>query len=98
MDKKTQIEISGVQFVSAQLLDVDDGFLGWVSCTLNESIRLNGLALRRTREGRLALSFPARKDAMGRKHFFLRPLDDATRRKIERQVFRALGLETSKTQ
>lgn len=67
--------------------------IGWVACTLNGSIRLDGLALRKTASGRLALSFPARRDATGKQHFYSRPLDDRSRREIEYEVFKALGLE-----
>ena len=48
---------------------------------------------RRTRDGRLALSFPERRDLAGGSHHYMRPLNDAARRAIEAQVFAALGLE-----
>ena len=69
------------------------GLLGWVSCTVNGCMRFNGLSLRRTREGLVNISFPARRDEWGRQHFYFRPLDDATRRTIESQVFAAIGIK-----
>lgn len=88
-----KIKISSVQFTAAGEGDVARGLLGWVSCTLNNTLHLDGVAVRRTADGRHALSFPARRDAQGRQHFLVRPLDDTSRREIEAQVFKALGLE-----
>ena len=59
---------------------------------LDATLRLDGLALRRTADGRLSLSFPARRDTAGKQHPYLRPVDDAARRDIEHQIFTALGL------
>jgi hypothetical protein len=84
--------ISHIRFVVASRDDISRGVLGWVSLTLDGALRLDGIALRRTLDGRLALSFPARRDGSGRQHPFVRPLDDVSRRQIEAQVFRALGL------
>ena len=85
--------ISEVKFSAALPDDVDAGLLGWVSCTLNESLRLDGIALRRSADRRLVLSFPSRRDRAGREHPIIRPLDDTARLEIEHQVFGALGLE-----
>jgi hypothetical protein len=88
-----EIRISGVRFAAAAGKERQIGLLGWVTCLVNGRLRLDGIAVRRTLEGRLALSFPARRDGEGRQHPLVRPLDDRTRREIERQVFAALGLE-----
>jgi len=74
---------------------VIDGLLGWASFTIDDRIRLEGVAVRRTVDRRLVLSFPSRLDRQGKKHFLVRPLDDPTRREIEHQVFAQLGLEVS---
>jgi DNA-binding cell septation regulator SpoVG len=89
------ISISNVRFTAASPEDAVGGLLGYVSATLNESLALDGLTLRRTADGRLTISFPARRDSTGRQRFFLRPLDDAARREIEVQVFRALGFTSA---
>jgi len=86
------IEIASLRFVAAEPDQMVDGLLGWVALTLGNQIRLDGIAVRRTLAGRLALSYPARRDRSGRQHFYVRPLDDAARREIEREVFRRLGL------
>ncbi len=87
------IKITGVHFRGADDSEVERGLLGWVSFCVNSTFRLDGCTLRRTTEGRLALSFPSRRDGRGQKHPLIRPLNDAARRDIERQVFQALGLE-----
>ena len=98
MIRTTDIIISNVRFIASGRDQVETGLLGFVACTLNGSLQLDGLALRKTRAGKFALSFPARTDSAGRHHFYLRPLDSRTRREIERQVFHALGFEMGKTQ
>ena len=84
--------ITDIRFSAAPATDVACGLLGWVSCVLNGSFHIDGISLRRTVDDRLALSFPARIDRTGQKHFFLRPLDDSARRETEHQIFTALGL------
>jgi hypothetical protein len=49
-----------------------NGLLGYVSCTV-AGLHLDGLTLRRTRGGRLAVSFPCRRDRRGRRHPIVRP-------------------------
>jgi len=90
---QNRLRIANVRFTAAKATAIESGLIGWVSCILNNSLQLDGLALRRTRSGRPVLSFPSRLDSAGRQHFYLRPLDDRTRREIERQVFEALGMK-----
>ena len=81
------VSVSDVRFSPAAEVEVATGLLGWVSFEL-DYVRLDGVAVRRTRDGRLALSYPRR-----RQHRFVRPLNEETRRAIEAAVFAALGLE-----
>ena len=60
-------------------------------------LRLEGVTLRRTLDGRFALSFPARRDRQGRPHAIVRPLDKHALREVEAQVFAALGLDAEAT-
>lgn len=87
------LSISQVRLVRAAPADMATGLLGWVSLVLGDLLRLDGLTLRRTSNGLLTLSFPARRDASGRQHAIVRPIDDAVRREIEEAVFAALGIE-----
>jgi len=86
------IEITDVKFAAASTDDVESGLIGWVSCRLNGAVRIDGIALRRTREGKLTLSFPCRRDASDRQHFYVCPVDREARRSFERQIFRSLAL------
>ena len=85
------VRISDVRFVSGPPTDVRGGLIGWVSCVVNGTIHLDGISLRRTLNGRLTLSFPGRRDRAGRRHYYVRPLNERSRRDIEHQVLRALG-------
>ena len=89
--------VTDVQFKAASSEEAQTGLLGWVSCTVNRSLRLDGITLRRTHGGRHALSFPARRDASGRQYFFVRPLGDAARKDFEHQIFVTLGLDVGAT-
>ena len=87
------VRISEVRLVSGPPADVRGGLIGWVSCIINGTIYLDGISLRRTLNGRLTLSFPGRCDRAGRRHYYVRPLNERGRRDIEHQVLEALGLE-----
>ncbi|MBI3843544.1 MAG: septation protein SpoVG family protein [Planctomycetes bacterium] len=86
------IIVSGVQFHSADAEQAATGLLGFVSATLNGKLRIDGLALRRSLEGKVILSWPAKRDAAGQQHHFVRPLDSAARQEIERQILGALPI------
>ncbi len=84
--------VSKVRFTPASQHQVRSGLVGFVSFLLEGCMRIDGVVLRATAEGRPALTFPARRDGRGRDHPYLRPVDDRTRRAIEAQVFTSLGL------
>ena len=86
------LRISGLRFSPASRDDSALGLLGWCSFLLNDRVRVDGVGVRRTREGRLALSWPARTDADGRRHPLVRPIDQEARLDLEAQVLAALGL------
>lgn len=84
--------VSRVRFTPAPRHQLPSGLLGFVSFLLEDCVRIDGVVLRTTSDGRLSLSFPARRDGRGRDHPYLRPVNDDTRRAIETQVFASLGL------
>ena len=65
--------------------DARTGLLGWLSVEYG-SLVLDGIVLRRTADGRYALSFPARTDRAGRRHSYIRPADDEARNAIEAEI------------
>lgn len=83
--------VSRVRFTAATGQALKDGLQG--HCEFEVSLlRLEGVMVRRTRAGRLVLSFPTKRDVQGRQHNVVRPVDQAARDRIEREVFAALGL------
>ncbi|RKY19801.1 MAG: hypothetical protein DRQ55_09720 [Planctomycetota bacterium] len=82
--------VTAVHFTPAP--EAQRGLLGWLSCRYGDLL-LDGIAVRRTRDGRMCLSFPTRHDRHGRQHHLVRPADDASRRAIERVIFDAIHLD-----
>lgn len=66
------------------------GLLGFLRLRIGDGLGIDGVTLRRTADGRMTLSWPARRDRQGRDHTIVRPLDEATRIHLERQVMDAL--------
>ncbi len=97
MAERQPITVSGVELTHSAPPDALKGLLGWLRFDVNGALRLDGVALRRTREGTIALTFPARRDRQGRDHPLVRPLDSEARAAIERQVLAALGLDEGAT-
>jgi DNA-binding cell septation regulator SpoVG len=84
------LQVSEVRSVWASAPLRATGLEAWVSFTLNGSLRVDGVTLRRTRQGARYLSFPSRWDGDGREHPYIHPLDAEDRADLERQVFAAL--------
>lgn len=77
-------------WVRAPDAEARTGLLGYLSIEYHDLV-LDGVVLRRTADGRYALSFPARADRAGRRHAYIRPVDDDARRAIEREILGQLG-------
>lgn len=77
--------VTRVRFTPAR---ASNGLLGYVTCRVGP-LHLDGLAPRRCRSGRLALSLPCWRDARGRRHPFVRPGGPG----LERAILEALGAE-----
>lgn len=84
------IDVRVRSWVRASDEDQRSGLLGYLSVTYGDLV-LDSIVLRRTADGRYALSFPARTDRAGRRHAFIRPADDAVRQEIERELLWQLG-------
>ena len=90
------LRVTEVCLAPAREEDRRAGLLGYVSATVN-GLRVDGLALRLTLDGRHVLSWPARRDRRGRQHAYVLPLCDRERRRIEREILRSLGLRQEAT-
>ena len=87
------LKVAVVRLWPATEAQLDQGLVGFMQVLLTCGLVLDGLALRVTREGRLTLAFPARRDRNGTRHYYVRPETEAARREIERQVFAGLGVD-----
>ena len=81
--------VSAVRFTPACVGDMRTGLLGFVTCAVGDILRLDGVAVRRTREGRLTLSFPRGHG----KYPPVRPLHDEARQALENEILGAIGLD-----
>lgn len=91
---KPSVTILDIRLIAASDTDRAHGLMFFASFTLGP-LRIDGVTVRKTRDGRHALSFPVRHDRLGRQRPIVRPIDDAARRAIEVQVFAVLGVDTS---
>ena len=78
--------ISDVSLVPASPALARGGLLAFASCTVGGLLRVDGLALRRTREGRVVVTYPARRSGDGLQHPFVLPLSCRVRRAIEERL------------
>ena len=83
--------ITEVRLTPAPEHMVPRGMLGWASFLIDGRLHAGGVAVRRSLQGRVYLSYPSRDDGWGRRWDYLKPIDDETRREIERQVLEQLG-------
>lgn len=67
-----RIEISEVRL---KLLDeIEDSLLGWASCVVNGSLHLDNITIRYDREGRIVLTFPAKRSRTDAKYYYFNPI------------------------
>ena len=73
-----------------------EGILAWLTCVIANIVVLDGIALRRTRDGRPVLSFPRREDSAGRQHPYIRAAASETGQQFERAIFKAIAKELAR--
>lgn len=86
------LQLTDVRFRAAHEDDVRFGLLGWVSFDIGGGLRVSGITVRRTADGRTALSFPGKLDRRGELRPYMRPVSRDSRAAIEAQVFAAIEL------
>jgi hypothetical protein len=89
-------EVRVLTWVKASNADIRSGLLGFISIEFGLLV-LDGICLRRTSDNRFALSYPARTDRAGRRHAYIKPVDNAARIEIERQILSQLGQRENAT-
>jgi hypothetical protein len=77
-------------WVKASEAEIRTGLCGYMSIGYGPWI-FDGLVLRKTIDGRFAISFPARTDRSGRRHSYIRPANDEVRKVIEAELLWQLG-------
>jgi hypothetical protein len=74
-----------VRFHPADRTHRDRGLCGWVTFEVH-GLEFDGIAVRRTLDHRVVLSYPERVASGGRRHATVRPVHDNARVAIEAQV------------
>ncbi len=87
------VEVNNLRFSPAGPKEQETGLLGGLSCDICGALRIDGMTLRQTVGGSITHSYPFRRDAAGRIHPYLGPLDDKARRHTECRVFALLSKE-----
>jgi len=83
-----------MQFTPAPAHAVADGLLGWTRMDV-KGIRIDGVGVRRTRSGRLTLSFPVRIDRYGIEHTIVLPVSVDDQRRLQTFVLDELRRQGS---
>jgi len=67
-----------------------DGLIAWASCIVCGTIKLDNIAIRRSRDGNMFLTYPAKLTPGGKKHHYFNPISseaaDVVRYALLRQV------------
>ena len=85
------LRVTDLRFIQASAELRRSGLLGWLAVTLNGALQIDGLTLRRTREGVLTVAYPRRRDRNGVEHSVVKPVSDDARRRIEAEILAALA-------
>ena len=84
--------VTEIRFHRAGHRDLRTGLLGFVSFLLDGHVRVDGVTVRETLQGRRVLSFPAKKTPGAADRPYLRPVNNAAREAIEEQILEAIGV------
>ena len=94
--------VRDVKFSAASSVEQSRGLLAYLRIELGP-VRIDGITLRRTRAGRLELSFPTRRRRRGGRAPIVWPKDAAAREAVEAEILAhvfpelvALGLEADR--
>lgn len=85
--------LTRTRFVAAGPDQQADGLVGWLSATVDDSLHVDGVALRRTATGRFELVWPSRRDRAGRPHVYVRPVDLAGHRVLLAEAIEAARVQ-----
>lgn len=86
MANPLRLQVHDVAFAPADPQLLSRGVLGFATVSLNSSVRVSGFKVRREPEGGYSVSFPTKRDRLGKYHVVLEPLGPAARHSIEGQI------------
>ena len=69
-----------------------DGIIAWVSLVLNRRLFLGGIAVRKDENGRVTITFPAKKREDQSMYFFYKPINARCHEEIRDAIVRTLNL------
>ncbi len=82
-----------VSEVKIRLVDKsEDGLIGWASCVINDSLYLNNIAIRYSKEGEVILTFPAKKSKSSLKYFYFNPISHEAAKLLKEAIIDKLKL------
>ena len=97
VSKSSDLKVTEVKI---RLVDKsEDGLIGWASCVINDSLYLNNIAIRYSKDGRVILTFPAKKSKSSLKYFYFNPISHDAARILKQAILDKLkvaGVEKSK--
>ena len=80
--------VGEIRFSAASGSEFRSGLLAYARVEVGP-FRVDGITVRRTRGGRLAVAYPSRRDGDGRKHTMFLPTDRSAREALERLIIAA---------
>lgn len=88
-NENTRIPITDVQ---VRLVEHGtDGLLAWASCIVARAIKLDNIAIRRSQDGSLFLTYPAKRTASGDKYHYHNPISVEAARAVQDAVLARLA-------
>jgi len=89
---KTALRELSISEVKIRLVDAgDDGLVGWASCVVNGSLYLNNIAIRRTLDGAVILTYPCKKSKRDQKYFFFNPINRQAKEAMDAAILGSIG-------
>jgi DNA-binding cell septation regulator SpoVG len=76
-----------VSEVNIRLVDGGaDGLLAWASCVINGALHLNNIAIWRSPEGNIGLTYPWRRSKTNQRYFFFYPINRQAQETIDNAI------------
>lgn len=95
--KIDQPALPGLSVAEVKIRLVDegsDGLLGWASCVVNGALHLNNIAVWRTREGNMLVTYPWRRSKKDQRYFFFYPISREAKEALDAAIlgkFKGMG-------